>query len=156
MHLNNLPLPAARPWRYSVGVEGPLEGLGRALGILRRREGLTPEQLGNRMGIDGSGVRKQEAANSNPRADKLSRHLQHLGADLHDLARALDEVAGREPPAARPVREPSRTSLGMALVDLGPTAPEELLRAWALAHDEEQDARLRRQEIRASFASAKR
>jgi transcriptional regulator with XRE-family HTH domain len=133
-------------------IVGPLDLVGPALALVRERKGLTLEEAAGRIGIDTSGVRKQERKDANPQADTLSRYLQKLGADAHDLAAALDEVSGREV-RCRARREPSPTAMAMAMEELPATVSAEDLREWAALYEEERAAWLARQTLRRRLLS---
>lgn len=146
---------------YTSGMEGPLDGLGPGLAVLREKRGLSVEELGVKIGIDGSGVRKLESVGANPQASTLSRHLMHLNAGLRDLACAIEHATGKEPPATvMPEREPTDASMGVALSKLPPDVTPEERRRWALLHDDEMQARVERhrftQELESRLAAASR
>jgi transcriptional regulator with XRE-family HTH domain len=68
--------------------------LGRALRALRHEAGMTQEQVAEQLGGDATLVSRIERGKRGVRWHTLQRFLRVLGADLHDLARAVDE-AGR-------------------------------------------------------------
>lgn len=66
--------------------------LGGQISVLRKRRGLTQEQLAERTGIDQAEISRIERGAGNPTEDTLARIAQALGAEL-----AL--VTGRTPVA---------------------------------------------------------
>jgi transcriptional regulator with XRE-family HTH domain len=71
--------------------------LGRALRQLRKRAGLTQEEMGDRLHTDANLVGRIERGQRGIRWHTLQRLLRVLDADLHQLADAMSEVreAGR-------------------------------------------------------------
>jgi transcriptional regulator with XRE-family HTH domain len=66
--------------------------LGRALRDLRRRAGLTQEQMGERLAADATLVGRVERGKRGIRWHTLQRFLRVLDADLHQLADAIDRA----------------------------------------------------------------
>jgi transcriptional regulator with XRE-family HTH domain len=64
--------------------------LGRALRELRGRAGLTQEQLAERLGAHPTFVGRVERGQRGVRWNTAMRFLRALGADLHQLADAID------------------------------------------------------------------
>lgn len=62
---------------------------GPALGKLRRRKDLKPEQVATRLGLSVSSVSRIEAESSNPHTLNLLRYLDAIGCSLTDLDREL-------------------------------------------------------------------
>lgn len=79
-----------------------LDGLGPALALLAEHRGLSRADLARGMKVKNPTVTKMLRQNSKPNTATVERVLDLLGADAHDLARALDFVNGR---AANEVRE---------------------------------------------------
>lgn len=140
--------------RMGQPLSGPLAGLGSALRLLREERELDIEDLAEAAGRNVSVLYKVETS-ENPQAASVSRHLELIGADVHDLARALDLVNGRTATRPAPPREPSEVALGTALDQL-PGAPDELLREWALLYEEETIARAKRQTLLRRFEVTRR
>jgi y4mF family transcriptional regulator len=68
--------------------------LGRALRELRGEAGLTQEQLAARVDVGATYVSQIENGHRGLRWDTLLRVLQALGADLHQLAAAIERQSG--------------------------------------------------------------
>jgi len=64
--------------------------LGRALRELRHKAGMTQEQVAEQLGADATLVSRIERGTRGVRWHTLQRFLRVLGADLHELARAVD------------------------------------------------------------------
>jgi transcriptional regulator with XRE-family HTH domain len=64
--------------------------LGRALRELRNRAGLTQEQLAERLDAHPTFVGRVERGQRGVRWNTAMRFLRALGADLHELADAID------------------------------------------------------------------
>ena len=64
--------------------------VGRALRELRKRAGLTQEQVAERMGTSSTYLSRLEAGQRDIRLSTVLRLLDALGVDLHELADALD------------------------------------------------------------------
>ena len=64
--------------------------LGNTLSRLRRAQGLSQEQVAERIGVSRQAVSKWEADRSRPELDKLAALASLYGV-------TLDELAGREP-----------------------------------------------------------
>jgi HTH-type transcriptional regulator / antitoxin HipB len=62
----------------------------RALRELRKRAGLTQEQVAERMGTSSTYLLRLEAEQRDIRLSTILRLLDALGADLHQLAYAID------------------------------------------------------------------
>lgn len=74
-----------------------MERLGEAL---RRLRGATAQaELARKSGVSASAINRAEMGHHSPSAETLGALLTALGLTLHDLADALDEVAGRGRPA---------------------------------------------------------
>lgn len=82
--------------RYPGWEMKALAGIGKALALLRERAGFaSQEALARKLGLTQTTISRAEAVNANPRASTLSRYLEAIDADLHELAEALDVVNGR-------------------------------------------------------------
>ncbi len=68
--------------------------LGRALRELRRRAGLTQEQLADRLDAHSTFVGRVERGQRGVRWNTAMRFLRALDADLHQLADAIDLQRG--------------------------------------------------------------
>ena len=79
--------------RYEVAV-----GLGENLRRLRRRAGLSQEELNFRSSVHRTDISKIERGESLPRADTLLKLAGGLGVEPQEL---LDGLAWEPPPAAR-------------------------------------------------------
>lgn len=66
--------------------------LGRALRELRDRAGLTQEELGARAGIGASYLSQLENGHRGVSWHSVTRLLDGIGADLHQLADAIDQA----------------------------------------------------------------
>ena len=76
---------------------GPFEGVGRALRELRVKRGFPSQAaLAKKMSVAQTTVGRWEDEEANPQTDSINAYLVAIGADAHDLAFALDLVAGRE------------------------------------------------------------
>ncbi len=71
--------------------DAELAALGRALRILRDHAGLTQEELASRLGIDPTYVSRIERGRRGVQWLTVQRFLQALGADLHQLADAIEQ-----------------------------------------------------------------
>lgn len=81
----------------------PLEGLGPALRLLRtRRPGgaWNQAQLAKASGVSGDTMNKIENGKRMPDTNTLNAILKAVGANVWQLAAALDEANGRCPPGA--------------------------------------------------------
>jgi transcriptional regulator with XRE-family HTH domain len=72
--------------------------LGRALRELRLRAELTQEELGARAGIGTSYLSQLENGHRGVGWHSVTRLLNGIGADLHQLADAMAEVETQDPP----------------------------------------------------------
>jgi transcriptional regulator with XRE-family HTH domain len=72
--------------------------LGRALRELRLRAALTQEELGARAGIGTSYLSQLENGHRGVGWHSVTRLLNGIGADLHQLADAMAEVETQDPP----------------------------------------------------------
>jgi transcriptional regulator with XRE-family HTH domain len=66
--------------------------LGRALRELRHKAGMTQEQVAEQLGADATLVSRIERGKRGVRWHTLQRFLRVLGADLYELARAVDKT----------------------------------------------------------------
>jgi len=66
--------------------------LGRALRELRHQAGMTQEQVAEQLGADATLVSRIERGTRGIRWHTLQRILRVLGADLHQLAQAVDSA----------------------------------------------------------------
>lgn len=73
------------------------DGLGRALRWLREKEGLRQYETARAAGITKAMLSAYETGKQSPSLASLEKILDALGADLVDLARALDHVNERRP-----------------------------------------------------------
>jgi transcriptional regulator with XRE-family HTH domain len=67
--------------------------LGRGLRLLRERAGLSQERLAEAIGSNAASLSRIEAGSRDVLWSSVTRVLDALGADLHDLASAIDEAA---------------------------------------------------------------
>jgi HTH-type transcriptional regulator/antitoxin HipB len=67
------------------------QAVGRALRELRKRTGLTQEQVAERMGTSSTYLSRLEAGQRDIRLSTILRLLDALGADLHRLADVIDK-----------------------------------------------------------------
>jgi transcriptional regulator with XRE-family HTH domain len=137
---------AARSYSCEVAAT---EGIGQGVKALRLDAGLTQGELASRAGVRLATVNGWERGRALPRVQELTAVLDALGADLYDLGVAIRKQRGQDA-SPLPAREPSVTSLSMAEEAI-PNAPEEARREWALLHDLEHEARMRRQTLRRRF-----
>lgn len=75
-------------------------GLGKALRWLREKRGLRQYEVARAAGITKAMLSAYETGKQRPSLESLEKVLGALGADLADLARALDHVNERAVPAA--------------------------------------------------------
>jgi HTH-type transcriptional regulator/antitoxin HipB len=66
------------------------QAVGRAIRELRKRAGLTQEQVAERMGTSGTYLSRLEAGQRDVRLSTLLRLLEGIGADLYQLASVLN------------------------------------------------------------------
>jgi transcriptional regulator with XRE-family HTH domain len=71
--------------------------LGRGLRLLRERRGLSQERLAELIGSNAASLSRIEAGRRDVLWSSVSRLLDAMGTDLHDLADAMDEAARRQP-----------------------------------------------------------
>jgi HTH-type transcriptional regulator/antitoxin HipB len=71
------------------------QAVGRALRELRKRAGLTQEQVAARMGTSSTYLSRLEAGQRDIRFSTILRLLDAVGADLHQLADAIDRHDSR-------------------------------------------------------------
>lgn len=84
----------------------PFLGCGPALNRLCRERGINQAELARKLGISPSGVTALFAPDSWPNTRRVDEVLAAIGANAHDLARALDQVNRRaEPEMAMDLRE---------------------------------------------------
>jgi transcriptional regulator with XRE-family HTH domain len=67
------------------------QAVGRALRELRKRAGLTQEQVAGQMGTSSTYLSRLEAGQRDIRLSTILRLLDAVGADLHQLADAIDK-----------------------------------------------------------------
>jgi transcriptional regulator with XRE-family HTH domain len=67
--------------------------LGRGLRLLRERAGLSQERLAEAIGSNAASLSRIEAGSRDVLWSSVTRVMGALGADLHDLADAIDEGA---------------------------------------------------------------
>jgi transcriptional regulator with XRE-family HTH domain len=127
-----------------------LEGLGRGLRRLRLDRAMTQVELADKAKMRAATVSDWERGATFP--DKLGDILDGLGADLYDLAAAVDAERGGVP-RLRPTREPQASSMGYAREAL-PGASDQELREYALAWEQFHEARERLHELGARRISA--
>jgi transcriptional regulator with XRE-family HTH domain len=65
--------------------------LGRSLRVLRTRAGLTQAQVAAKAGVDGPYLSRVESGERDLRWSTVLKLLDAIGADLHQLADAIDE-----------------------------------------------------------------
>jgi HTH-type transcriptional regulator, competence development regulator len=75
--------------------------LGEALRELRRRVGITQEELAVRAAADATYLSQVETGKRGVRWYTVMRLLDALDADLHQLADAIAEVERQDPPSKR-------------------------------------------------------
>jgi len=73
----------------------PLTELPKALTLLLQRDGRQQKDVARELGISSSAVSRILSGKISPSLDTLAQMLQLLKVDLHDLASAMDTVAGR-------------------------------------------------------------
>jgi transcriptional regulator with XRE-family HTH domain len=71
----------------------PFAGLGPALRLLRKRHGLTQQQIADRAGITKAMMSAYEVGKYFPALETLSRLLVSLDCDLRRLQDAMEEAA---------------------------------------------------------------
>lgn len=77
---------------------GVLSGFGEAMRRLRERRGISSQlALAEAAGVSLGTVNKLETGKRLPDFQTTEALLDAMGFDLHDVARALDEVKGRAP-----------------------------------------------------------
>ncbi len=81
----------------SDDVSASFDALGRALSRLRRRAGLTTEELAARLGISQSGVVRVESPSGNPTWSSIRRHCVGTHHTADQLLQALKVEQGRIP-----------------------------------------------------------
>lgn len=80
------------------------EHVGAALAQLRKRAGISQEQLAEKLGLRGS-TSVSSIETGNPRADTIARYLGAIGYGPRDLADALDALTYDSRPTPSEVRE---------------------------------------------------
>lgn len=141
---------------YYLGVAA-LSGLGDSLRALRQGRQLKLEEAARRAGLRLATLSDWENDRVRPQLGFLEKLLDALDADLYDLGAAIRESRGVPVPLP-PAREPTPTSLGMAIEAMpanGDEETEKARRQWALLFDQEQEAKLRRYELVKRFVSAR-
>jgi transcriptional regulator with XRE-family HTH domain len=71
-------------------------GMGEALAALRKRAGLTQDEVTEKAKLGGGMLSQYENDKKIPRVKTLDKILEVLGADVHVLADELDRVNSRE------------------------------------------------------------
>ncbi len=69
--------------------------LGRGLRLLREQRGLSQERLAELIGSNAASLSRIEAGSRDVLWSSVTRLLGAMGADLHDLADAIDKSAQR-------------------------------------------------------------
>ncbi len=69
--------------------------LGRGLRLLREQRGLSQERLAELIGSNAASLSRIEAGRRDVLWSSITRLLDAMGADLRDLAGAIDEAAQR-------------------------------------------------------------
>jgi transcriptional regulator with XRE-family HTH domain len=70
--------------------------LGRGLRRLREQRGLSQERLAELIGSNAASLSRIEAGSRDVLWSSITRLLDAMGADLHDLADAIDKAAQRK------------------------------------------------------------
>ena len=70
--------------------------LGRGLRLLREQRGLSQERLAELIGSNAASLSRIEAGSRDVLWSSITRLLGAMGADLHDLADAIDEATQRK------------------------------------------------------------
>lgn len=92
--------------RVYVAEVHPFRGCGPALNRLCRERGINQAELARKLDISPSGITALFAPDSWPNTRRVDEVLSAIGADAHDLARALDQVNRRaQPEMAMELRE---------------------------------------------------
>lgn len=89
-----LTLPSWASGHTLFGVPLAPESIGPALRLLRERAGLNQQRLEQTAGLGASSLSRYERGSERPSIPTLTAILNGLGADLHDLADAIDELSG--------------------------------------------------------------
>ena len=76
----------------------PTEALGGAILALRRKAGLTQEELGKRVGASNTKIADYEAGRTRPSLVRLWGLLEAMGVDFVDFGYAVRRVEGRAVP----------------------------------------------------------
>jgi SOS-response transcriptional repressor LexA len=118
--------------------------LGRALGMVRKRAGMSQEQAGEAYGISGEGWRKYEsgAAKAIFSPDTQDRLARAVGAARDDIIAERARLAGEDAPAAR-ITPGERASWAQARapeLTLLPIRDTVQAGAWLMADDSRQVA----------------
>ena len=92
MHLSPVPGEAA-----SLRCVGLKEDFGKAIKRLRKERHWTQVRLAEESKVGRAGLVKHEKGTQIAGIDTIEAYLTALGCDLWDLARAIDEVQGRDP-----------------------------------------------------------
>lgn len=83
---------------YRPLVPSILESIGPALALLRKKAGIDKQEpLALKVGRKNTAISRYERPHGNVEMKTLLRYLEAVGANLHDLAAAVDEVSGQAP-----------------------------------------------------------
>lgn len=96
----------------SMGAQVKPQRLGQALRSLRDRQSLTQVAVANKARLTKAMLSCYETGVQFPSLQSLAATLGALGANLHDLQEALDQVP--EPSSLEPPRPPRRKRTGVA------------------------------------------
>jgi transcriptional regulator with XRE-family HTH domain len=105
-------LDEVRERSSSTGALVKPQRLGQALRFLRDRQNLTQVAVANRARLTKAMLSCYETGVQFPSLQSLAATLGALGANLHDLQEALDQVP--EPSSLEPPRPPRRKRTGVA------------------------------------------
>ena len=94
------------------------DGLGKALRWLREKEGRRQYEIARTAGVTKAMLSAYETGKQAPSLASLERILDALGADLVDLARALDHVNERRPRPASLRAVPAAADEGAVVPDV--------------------------------------
>ncbi len=109
-----------------MGGRAPFEHIGTAITVLRARAGFRQSELARAAGVTRAQVSNYECGRQRPTLDSLEKIMMALGADIFDLASALQEAdrsASRlregEGEGEAPGAEPSWAGRQRALREVG-------------------------------------